>query len=84
MPLGHGGILTDIGRFATCLESPAACRLSGVVTRDFIMTSRVRSIPAAANATAAAHFEGNLALETDCWDVHDALSKGGVDFVLIT
>ena len=38
------------------------------------MTSRVRSIPAADSATAAAHFEGKLALETDCWDVHDALS----------
>ena len=47
------------------------------------MTSRVRSIPAADSATAAAHFEGKLALETDCWDVHDALSQGGADFVLL-
>jgi rhodanese-related sulfurtransferase len=47
------------------------------------MTSRVRSIPAADSATAAAHFEAKLALETDCWDVHEALSKGGADFVLL-
>lgn len=47
------------------------------------MTSRVRSIPAADSAKAAAHFEGNLALETDCWDVHEALSNGGADFVLL-
>ncbi len=33
------------------------------------MTSRVRRIPAADSATAAPHFEGKLALETDCWDV---------------
>lgn len=32
--------------------------------------TRVPPVPAAA---AVAHFEGRLALETDCWDVHDAL-----------
>ena len=34
------------------------------------------------SATAAAHFEKKLALETDCWDVHDAISKEA-DFVLL-
>jgi rhodanese-related sulfurtransferase len=47
------------------------------------MTSSVRSIPAADSATAAAHFERRLALETDCWDVHEAFSKGAADFVLL-
>ena len=47
------------------------------------MTSRVRSIAAADSAAAAAHFEGKLALETDCWDVHETLSNGGADFVLL-
>jgi rhodanese-related sulfurtransferase len=47
------------------------------------MTSRVRNVPAADSVTAVAHFEKKLALETDCWDVHDALGKGGADFVLL-
>jgi rhodanese-related sulfurtransferase len=47
------------------------------------MTSSVRSIPAADSATAAAHFERRLTLETDCWDVHEALSKDAADFVIL-
>jgi len=31
---------------------------------------------------AKAHFAAAFAFETDCWDVHDALSKGA-DFVLL-
>lgn len=45
-------------------------------------TTRVTEIPAADPATAIAHFEGLLALETDCWDVHNALEEGA-DFVLL-
>ena len=33
-------------------------------------------------ATALAHFERRLAVETDCSDVHESL-KGGLDFVLV-
>ena len=47
------------------------------------MTSSVRSIPAADSATAAAHFERMLELETDCWDVHEAFRKGAADFVIL-
>ncbi len=46
------------------------------------MPTAVTEIPAAESAAARAHFEGKLSLETDCWDVHDALSKGA-DFVLL-
>ncbi len=38
--------------------------------------------PAAASA-AAAHFADLLAYETDCWDVHESLAAGDVDFVLV-
>lgn len=44
--------------------------------------SAVMQIAAADSATAIAHFESCLSLETDCWDVHDAMSRGP-DFVLI-
>jgi rhodanese-related sulfurtransferase len=46
------------------------------------MTSAVTIIPAASSATAREHFAAEFMFETDCWDVHDALSKGA-DFVLL-
>ncbi len=45
--------------------------------------SDVTTVPPAASAEAAAHFRSLLAFETDCWDVHDALSRGVADFVLL-
>ena len=45
--------------------------------------SAVTAVPAAAAPDALAHFESALAYETDCWDVHDALSRGAPDFVLL-
>ncbi|MFS2005749.1 rhodanese-like domain-containing protein [Duganella sp. CT11-25] len=45
--------------------------------------SQVSAIPAAASAAALARFEASFAYETDCWDVHDALSGGQQDFVLL-
>ncbi|HVL73078.1 MAG TPA: rhodanese-like domain-containing protein [Beijerinckiaceae bacterium] len=46
------------------------------------MPSAVTAIPAAPSAEAEAHFAAEFTFETDCWDVHDALSKGA-DFVLL-
>jgi len=47
------------------------------------MSSAV-SRPLAANAQEAlAHFENQLRFETDCWDVHHAMSNGRQDFVLL-
>ena len=46
------------------------------------MPSAVSAVPAAESAVALRHFESGLAFETDCWDVHDALSRGP-DFILI-
>ncbi len=46
------------------------------------MTSAVTAIPAAPSALARAHFAAAFTFETDCWDVHDALSRGP-DFVLL-
>jgi rhodanese-related sulfurtransferase len=45
--------------------------------------SSVTDIPAAASADALAHFAAAFTFETDCWDVHDALSSGKADFVLL-
>lgn len=47
------------------------------------MTTSVTAIPAATPADALAHFEAEFTFEADCWDVHDALSKGDADFVLL-
>ena len=45
--------------------------------------SNVTLVPAASSAEAVLHFARKLAFETDCWDVHDALSRNAGDFVLL-
>jgi rhodanese-related sulfurtransferase len=47
------------------------------------MSNSVTAIPPADSLTAAQHFSSALQFETDCWDVHDAMTKGSTDFVLI-
>ena len=47
------------------------------------MPSSVTQIAAADSATALAHFESAFRFETDCWDVHDAMTRGEADFVLL-
>lgn len=47
------------------------------------MKSEVTTVPAADSLIALKHFENSLAFETDCWDVHAALSSGQPDFVLL-
>lgn len=46
------------------------------------MPTAVTAIPPASSKAAYAHFSAAFAFETDCWDVHDALS-GDADFVLL-
>ena len=46
------------------------------------MTSYVTAVAPAPSELAREHFASEFAFETDCWDVHDALSKGA-DFVLL-
>jgi rhodanese-related sulfurtransferase len=53
-----------------------------IQTSERIMPTTVTEIPAADSETTRAYFERKLSLETDCWDVHDALSKEA-DFVLL-
>ena len=45
--------------------------------------SNVTLGPAASSAEAVLHFARRLSFETDCWDVHDALSRDAADFVLL-
>lgn len=45
--------------------------------------SPVAEIATADPAIAAAHFEGLLSLEADCWDVHESLQMDDPGFVLL-
>lgn len=47
------------------------------------MSSAVSRIPAAPSKQALEHFSLLLQFETDCWDVHHAISNGKKDFVLL-
>jgi len=47
------------------------------------MPSTVSLIPAAPSDVALAHFETAFGFETDCWDVHHALTTDTQDFVLL-
>lgn len=47
------------------------------------MASPVARIQAASSTRALAHFEQLLEFETDCWDVHFAISNNRQDFVLL-
>lgn len=47
------------------------------------MSSAVSRPPAADSAKALQHFESLLAFETDCWDVHHAITNNRKDFVLL-
>ena len=47
------------------------------------MSSHVTATPAAEPQVVRDHYAKRLSLETDCWDVHDALVRGVRDFVLL-
>lgn len=47
------------------------------------MPNNVTSTAAAPSSEAHAHFARLFGFETDCWDVHDALSGGDPGFVLL-
>ncbi len=47
------------------------------------MTSAITETTPATAADAVAYFAGLLSFETDCWDVHDAMTAGDADFVLL-
>ena len=47
------------------------------------MTSMVSRPPAADSSRALHHFESLLEFETDCWDVHHAITNNRKDFVLL-
>ena len=47
------------------------------------MTNAVIDVPAAPSPDAEAHFANAFRFETDCWDVHDAMSRTEPGFVLL-
>jgi rhodanese-related sulfurtransferase len=46
-------------------------------------TNNVSAIAFAASSDVAAYYASRLSFETDCLDVHDAMSRGAADFVLL-
>jgi len=47
------------------------------------MSDPVSEVSAATPAEAEAHFARKLSYETDCWDVHHAMTTGKATFVLL-
>lgn len=47
------------------------------------MSNAVTQVPAAPPEVAVAHFEAEFSLQTDCWDVREALASGNPGFVLL-
>lgn len=47
------------------------------------MSSTVSRVPPANSELATQHFANRLMFETDCWDVHHAISNNRLDFVLL-
>ena len=47
------------------------------------MSNSVTGIAPASSTEAEAHFSKRLTFETDCWDVHHALTNGATDFVVL-
>ncbi len=47
------------------------------------MTTNVTAVPAAPSSDALAYFEARLTFETDCWDIHHALTVQTPDFILV-
>ncbi len=45
--------------------------------------SPVTEIPPAESSEALRHFSSGFRFETDCWDVHAAMTGGSADFVLL-
>lgn len=50
--------------------------------REHAMSSAVSRPTAATSSEALKHFENLMKFETDCWDVHHAVSNNRQDFVL--
>ena len=47
------------------------------------MSTTVTQVHPANSKAALVHFEAMLTFETDCWDVHHAITEQEVDFVLV-
>lgn len=87
----EGVVFASSGQVVTARASStrAAChadRLCASVGVDekgeYPMASIVTEPRRAPPERAVAHFAGRLAFETDCWDVHHAMTTGEADFVL--
>src|ERR1700752_1805677 len=55
----------------------------GLATRSRETPTPGTKTPAASSDIALRHFQDMLAFETDCWDVHESLKAGDLDFILV-
>jgi rhodanese-related sulfurtransferase len=77
-------MFTNVGTSATFHHAAFSEIWRRFLHKEFSMpATSVAAIPAAPSDVAAAHFAARLSFETDCADVHEALSGGPVDFVLV-
>ena len=53
------------------------------MTQTAIASNPVTDVPAAPSAEAVTHFARLLTLETDCYDVHQAIARRAAGFVLL-
>lgn len=85
-PAGSGALcrLQGAPNPAERTHSAAGTKLRAMNTSATPRTPSYVSAGGTASSDAAlAHFKSLLSLETDCWDVHDALTNDKQDFVLL-
>src|SRR5262249_12672 len=69
--------------YATRSALPSCLPWRRIPRSERLMSSTVTTPAAADSADALRHFESLLRFETDCWDVHQAMTSGAADFVLL-
>jgi len=87
---GHRSMIAPAGAVAVTWRSLTRTAIDRVAPGrhhhrmpSLATTSPVTDTPAAPSADAAQHFASLLAFETDCWDVHEAMTSGAAGFVLL-
>jgi rhodanese-related sulfurtransferase len=80
--MGHGAML-PVFVIQAAAGSGRRCHTAVTFsTKEINMVSLVSAVPAASSEDATVHFGTILSYETDCADVHEAMSRGPHDFVL--
>jgi rhodanese-related sulfurtransferase len=76
-------IIAIVGNLAAGEREPGGSLPSPDLTETTKMPNPVTDVPAALPPDAESHFAASFRFETDCWDVHYALSEPEPGFVLL-